>query len=131
MRDFTDVYDTCRDILLDLSDDGFDVSVFDLVTGYVVVTIKRTKKFTFKDIGETVLRLKTFLGQEGFKHIDDLHGYSRSIKDISSLSSRTNSRLRVDAPGMWIDHVGFEYEIQFKINKINEDDRKTEYMLGN
>jgi hypothetical protein len=71
--DYNEIKQTCRDILLELSDCGYEISFGGeigpalLTTNLINVFIRKSTEFTFDDIREVVHRLVDYLEFEGFE----------------------------------------------------------------
>lgn len=68
--DIDEMIETCKDILLDLKDDGYSFNV-KKDTGWIwskgiSIKVKNDHKFTFNDISETINRITGYLNGKGF-----------------------------------------------------------------
>jgi hypothetical protein len=75
-----DIISICKDILLELSDDGFDPCVMEMTNGDILIDISSPNDDYFKneDLEETLSRIEYYLNQEGYsekEYFDRVHKY--------------------------------------------------------
>lgn len=76
-----DVISVCKDILLELSDEGFDPFVMKKINGDILININGPNDdYYFKNEGleETLSRIEYYLNQKGYsekEYVDGVHQY--------------------------------------------------------
>jgi hypothetical protein len=86
-----DIISVCKDILLQLSDDGFDPYVMEMTNGDIIIDISgQNDNYCFKneDLEETLSRMEYYLNEEGYsekEYINKVHKYWNEVGYKSDL----------------------------------------------
>jgi len=86
--DIKEIINNCKDIVVDLTDEGFYIDCFETYTSRthrtIGITICKDGIFHMKDIQDHINRLTTYLNSEGFTEgvntMNDISYYGPSVK---------------------------------------------------
>lgn len=91
--DLSEIVDECRDVLLDLKDELFNVSVFQVNDSAIIVCIdKNDDYFYYDDILEHIKRLSIYI--DSIKYRMNIYD-SATIKNINNDRPISNLRLKI------------------------------------